>query len=299
MSPFPILGHSYAVLHSSIERTSRTRDTHAIIVSGSKSLAITQTYEEANDMVTYYRKRITSRENTAECSLCMWYDTIDGVDIARAPVGRNVVEEVRLRIIGVDVRGKKEGGEGLDGREGDGKRVGAGDGEYGGMRKVTSHAQGQRDVSAGKGHGEGQAAKDGEGRDSQPESQEPAWVGQGDGLGARKDDKGDANEDYVERDLSELRRPQAKGQPYDFENRRLTLRNKAPNWVVDGSEENQDQPVSQQQLQGTANVSTQANGIPVLPASLRASSIDGRVWTVKHEHGVSDIAYAMFMAERT
>ncbi|KAF1916835.1 hypothetical protein BDU57DRAFT_548458 [Ampelomyces quisqualis] len=307
MSPFPILGHEYVVLHSIIERTSRTRDTHAIIISDSAPLAITQTYAEANDVLEYHKKKITSRKSTADFSLCMWYDTIDGVDIARVPLGRNVVEEVRLKIMGADVWGKQEARDRKNGAEseGDEKLAGAEDGGHGnsnddGTRTVALHVQGQLHVSTVKDHEEGQSARDSHGRDSRRESCAFNRDGQADnGLGESKDEGEDADDKYVQSDISELQKSPPENQSLDFENTRLCLRNMVPEWRLGGTEVNRGEASNhcQAQAYARASVTLQANGIPILPNGLRASSIDGRVWTVKLDERIPDTTYARCMAE--
>lgn len=277
MSPFSFStpAHSFVVLHSTIERVSRTLDTHAMTISPVEPLAITQTFDEANKVLEYYKKKITSRKDTNAFSLCFWYETIDGVDIARVPRGRNVVEEVRLRVVGVNVWGEGEGGDGEDRR----------------IRALQSHAEGEGDGSAGKGCGEVQGSKDSDGRGGESDSRKPSQ-GQEDGIGESKDRQDAADDEYVETDQPQLRTPHPEGIPYDFEKTRLRLRNAPPGWPGSGTESTSNQTSDQQNHHVYADVDLDSHHIPNLP---RASSIDGRIWTTKYGH-ISDGAYLRWVA---
>jgi hypothetical protein len=108
MARLRVTGTACVVLHSSFQRSSEGQSGPCIVTSEAEPLGITTSYELALKLVDYHRKKLTSRENTANYALCLWRDTIDGVDIIRTPRDGKTTMEVRLRIMGADVVDEKE-----------------------------------------------------------------------------------------------------------------------------------------------------------------------------------------------
>jgi hypothetical protein len=108
MSSLRLVGHACVVLHSSFQRSSLGQSGSCIVTSEAEPLGITTSYELALNLLDRHRKKITSRNNAANYALCMWRDTIDGVDIILTSRLGRATMEVRLRITGADVVGEKE-----------------------------------------------------------------------------------------------------------------------------------------------------------------------------------------------
>jgi hypothetical protein len=108
MSRLRVTGSACVVLHSSFQRSSSGQSGACIVASEAEPLGITTSYELALELVDYHRKKMTSRKNTADYALCLWRDTIDGVDIIRTPRDGKTTMEVRLRIMGADIVDEKD-----------------------------------------------------------------------------------------------------------------------------------------------------------------------------------------------